>query len=110
MHIYINEISLINRPGLSVHKCTHKDHHSIPPYHLHTANDEQMYKGKHVELIVSQGGINGNSILHFKTGKLPSSTMTFTGDLTARCATRPTRNTTRLTSTLTLAHKITPPT
>ena len=28
----------------------------MPSYHLHTANDaEQIYTGKHVELIVAQG-------------------------------------------------------
>jgi len=63
----------------------------MPSHHLHTANDaEQIYTGKHVELIVAQGGIHRNSTLHYKTGKLPSPhfTLTFTGALTAHCATR----------------------
>jgi len=45
----------------------------MPSYHLHTSDDDQeIYTGKQVELIVSEGGIHRNSTLHYKTGKLPS--------------------------------------
>jgi len=58
----------------------------MPSYHLNTSNDaEEIYTGKHV-------GIHRNSTHHYKTGKLPSFILTFTGDLTAHCATRHTRN------------------
>jgi hypothetical protein len=50
------------------------------------------------------GCIHKNSTLHYNTGKLPSSTLTFTADLTVHCATRLTRNTTKQNSTLTLVH------
>jgi hypothetical protein len=76
----------------------------MPSYHLHSAIDAKViYTGKHVELNVAQG-IHRNSTLHYKTGKLPSFTLTFTRDLTAHCAARCTTNTTRQTSTLSLAH------
>ena len=45
-----------------------------------------------------------NSTIHYKTIKQPSFTVTFTGDLTAHCATRLTRNTSNQTSKLTVAH------
>jgi hypothetical protein len=63
-----------------------------------------------VELNVAEGANHRNSTLHYKIGKLPSFTLTFTGDLTAHCATRLTRNTTRQTSMLCLAHTNTVPT
>jgi hypothetical protein len=72
---------------------------------VHTANAaEEIYTGKHVELVVTQGASTEISTLHYKTGKVTSFTLTFTGDLTAQCATRCTRNTTRQTSTLSLAN------
>jgi len=73
-------------------------------YHLHTANDaKEIYTGKHVELIVAKEV--STQTAHFITKQENYSfTLTFTGDLTANCATRCTRNTTRKTSTLGLAH------
>jgi len=60
----------------------------MPPYKLHTSSvAEEIYTGKQVELIVAQLGIHRNSTLHYKTGKLPSFTLTFTVYLTAHCAT-----------------------
>ena len=80
----------------------------MPSYQLHTANDaEEIYTGKHVELIVVWAASTETA---HKTGKLPSYTLTFTLDLTAHCATRCTRNTTRQPSTLRLAQTNTIPT
>ena len=77
----------------------------MPSYRLHTANDaEEIYAGKHVELIVAQGV--STETAHFITKQenyLIS--LTFTVDLTAHCATRRTRNTDKQTSILNLAHK-----
>ena len=74
----------------------------MPSYHLHTANGaEEIYRGKHVELIVAQGASTERA--HFITNRenyLLS--QTFTVDLTAHCATRRTTNTTTQTSMLSL--------
>ena len=37
----------------------------MPSYHLYTANDEQIYTGKHVELTVAQGA--STETAHFIT-------------------------------------------
>jgi len=71
----------------------------MPSYHLNSSDDaEEIYTGKYVETNCSTEGIHRNSTLHYNTGKLSSFTLTFTVDLTAHCATRQTRNTTRHTS------------
>jgi hypothetical protein len=80
----------------------------MPSYQPHTSNEEQeIYTGKHVELIVAQGASSETAYVISKQEKLPSSTMTFTGDLTAHWRSR---NTTRLTSKPTVtAHTNIPP-
>ena len=71
----------------------------MPSYHLNSSDDaEEIYTGKHVGTNCSTVGIHRNSTHHYKTGKLSCFTLTFTVDLTAHCATRQTRDTTRQTS------------
>ena len=65
---------------------------------MHTPNEaEELYTGKR-GTNCSTGGIHRNSTLHYKTGRLPSFTPTFTVDPTAHRAAWGTRNTTRKTS------------
>jgi hypothetical protein len=64
----------------------------------HTSNDAE--ENLHRKIYVTSFStvcIQEHCTLHYKTGKLPSFTLTFTGDMTAHCATRQ-------TSTLNLAH------
>jgi hypothetical protein len=56
IHTYLNDVSLTNYLIYLCTKWTNKKHKGIPSYHLHTSNDaEEIYTGKHVELIVAQG-------------------------------------------------------
>jgi hypothetical protein len=61
----------------------------MPSYHLLTSDDAEVTDA---EVIVAQGASTGTA--HFITGKLPSFELSFTGNLTAHCATRLTINTT----------------
>ena len=105
-YIYVNDISLISDLVYLCTKWTKKKYKNIQSNHLYTANEpKEIHTGKHVELTVAHGASTETG--HFITKHY----ITFTGDLTAYCATRRTRNATWQTSnTLTLAHTNTIPT
>ena len=89
IYIYVNDISLISDLVYLCTKWTKKIHKNIQSYHLYTANDpEEIYKEKRVELTVAQGAYTETA--QFITKHY----ITFTGDLTAYCATWRTRNAT----------------